>query len=265
LFLPEVPDKLADRIYAKHGIEPEKVDKARGFWFVVLKYNLPITITEGYKKTLASLSQGEVTIGLPGANGGYRSRNDSGLKLPFRELQHELAVFATPSREFRFALDQDTKISTILNVRRDMVRAGELLEKAGCVVKVLKWQGDKGLDDLIINQGPVAYALAQSEAVPLATEARIHYRQQYNRLAKQIEASSPGLTQRELDREVLRLAIGRGDLDDGTRFISQSDPARAVYREHGSEGVRAYLKAIGAVRREVTPQPAKVKELDFER
>ncbi|HEY9847408.1 MAG TPA: DUF3854 domain-containing protein, partial [Candidatus Caenarcaniphilales bacterium] len=66
LFLPDVPAELQEHIYNKQGIQPTEAERQSGFWYVVHTYNLPITITEGAKKTLSSLSQGEVTIGLSG-------------------------------------------------------------------------------------------------------------------------------------------------------------------------------------------------------
>lgn len=262
LFLPQVPDALAEKVYAKHNITPKTEDKDRGFWFVVLKHNLPITIAEGAKKTLASLSQGEVTIGLSGVNGGYQSRDEAGNKLIERQLHPELAVFATLGREFRFAFDKDTKLTTVLNVRRDMVRTGELLQKAGCVPKVLNWQQDKGVDDLIKNQGPVAYSLAQGAAVPLSVESKRHYRNQYLRLAKQVLEASPELSIEQVDKQVLRLAVARGDIWDGARFLSQSDTARSIERESGREAMQQYLQEFGAVPRQ---EKVRVKEAELER
>ncbi|NJO93915.1 MAG: DUF3854 domain-containing protein [Hydrococcus sp. RM1_1_31] len=73
-FLPEVPDHIAERIYDKYGINPTDAERQSGFWYIVKQYEkIPITITEGFKKTLSSLSQGYVTIGLSGVNHIYRS------------------------------------------------------------------------------------------------------------------------------------------------------------------------------------------------
>jgi conjugative relaxase-like TrwC/TraI family protein len=264
LFLFQVPEKLAAKIYAKHGAEPSPMDLQRGFWYIVRKYNLPITITEGAKKTLASLSQGEITIGLSGVGGGYLSRDLKGEKLLQRRLHPELAVFATPGREFRFAFDQDPKTSTVLNVRRDMVRTGELLEQEGCIAKVLKWQEEKGLDDLIVQQGPLAYALAHSVTVPLSTQSKLHYRTQYNRLVRQVRQQTSDLTSEQVDKEVLRLAIGRGDICDGARTLSQSDTARSILEKYGNQGLHDYLQELGVIPRQEPVRNPVVKQRDVE-
>jgi hypothetical protein len=85
----------------------------------------------------------------------YLANDQEKNRLPQRQLDEAIAVFATPGREFKFAFDQDIKVSTVMNVRREMVRGIELLEARGCACKVVKWDGslNKGLDDLIVNQG----------------------------------------------------------------------------------------------------------------
>jgi len=264
LFLFEVPDELAQRIYDKHGIQPTEADKQSGFWYIVWKYNLPVTLTEGAKKTLASLSQGEVTIGLSGVNGGYFAKDKEGHSLPQRQLHPELAVFATPGREFRFAFDHDTKPSTIANVRRDLVRTGDLLELAGCTVETVKWQGDKGLDDLIANQGPLAYAKAHAHPAPLAWEAQKHYRSEYTRLSRQVRKAQPGLQGERLDVEVYKLAAARGDIRDGARAIAQSDRARSLQKtlpsEQAQQQVQAYIQRIDQLLSHPTEKPTHERE-----
>jgi len=239
LFLFKVPTTLAEQIYSKHKLQPTKAEKQSGFWYVVHKYNLPITVTEGAKKTLSSLSQGEITIGLSGVNGGYASRDRDKALLRQRVLHPELKAFATPGREFRFAFDQDTKLSTIFNVRRELVRTGELLEREGCNVRVVQWQGDKGLDDLIVNQGPRAYAQAHSNSIPLDGEAKKHYRSEYTHLAKQVRNSQPALSAEAVDLEVYKAAVLKGDIRDGGRVITQSDQSRAFKTELPPQEVHA--------------------------
>jgi hypothetical protein len=115
--------------------------------------NVPITITEGVKKTWASLSQGVVTIGVSGVNGLYRSNDSFGNRLSKRLLNEDVAVFTeaakqletfiTPGREFRFAYDKDDNPNTVRNVRRDMVRGIELLQERGCTCKIVAWESDR--------------------------------------------------------------------------------------------------------------------------
>ena len=208
---------------------------------------IPITITEGFKKTLSSLSQGEVTIGLSGVNHIYKSYQE-GEKLPERELNPQVALFAHPDREFRFAYDQDTKVKTIVNVRRDMVRGIELLEATGSTVKVLKWNpaDGKGLDDLIAKTGPLAYADAHKNAVSSAVDKKIHYRTEYNKLAGKVRASLGNIGENRLNLEVFVAAVLKGDKHDGQRVISESDKVRQLKKEQ-LQLVDSYLHAMKKV------------------
>ena len=254
LYLPNVPDEIAQRIYAKHDIQPTEAEQQRGFWSVVASHSeIPIVVTEGFKKTLSSLSQGEVTIGLAGVNALYRARDDDKEKLPERQLNEEMAIFATSGRSFTFAFDSDSKTSTVFNVRAELVRGLELLEARGSDVKVAKWKPElgKGLDDLITNQGPTAYAVAVAKAEAAEREKRLYYRTQYNALAKEVRKTKLGISGEALDIEVYLLAITKGELKDGERFLSQSDHARSLkdplqvtaYIEHIKASVPQYLQS----------------------
>ena len=246
LYLPNVPDEIAQRIYAKHDIQPTEAEQQSGFWSVVASHpEIPIVVTEGFKKTLSSLSQGEVTIGLAGVNALYRARGDDKEKLPERQLNAEMAIFATPGRRFTFAYDSDSKTSTVFNVRAELVRGVELLEARGSDVRVSKWKPElgKGLDDLVVNQGPTAYAAALSRAESAEREKRLYYRTQYNALSKEVRKAKPDLAGVALDIEVYLLAITKGELKDGERFLSQSDQARTLKTP---EEVTAYIDHIKA-------------------
>ena len=246
LYLPNVPDEIAQRIYAKHDIKPTEAERQSGFWSVVASHpEIPIVITEGLKKTLASLSQGEVTIGLAGVNALYRARDDDKQKLPERQLNEEMAIFATPGRSITFAYDSDSKTSTVFNVRAELVRGLELLEARGSNVKVAKWEPElgKGLDDLITDQGPTAYAVALANAEAAEREKRLYYRTQYNALAREVRKAKPGIAGEALDIEVYLLAITKGELKDGKRFLSQSDHARSL---KDPKAVTAYIEHIKA-------------------
>lgn len=250
-FLPEISDRLAEQIYQKHGINPTAEEKKSGFWYVVKQYpkQIPITVTEGFKKTLASLSQGQVTIGLTGVNHIYRSTDEDKNKLPQRQLNPEVAVFADPEREFRFAYDQDTKAKTIVNVRRDMVRGIELLESRGCNVKVLKWNAadGKGLDDLIAESSSVAYAEAHNNAISSDLDKKTHYRTEYNKLAKRTLSSlGNNISSERLDLEVYIAAVLKGERDDGVRVIGESDRTRDIARRQ-PKFKDIYLRAISQV------------------
>ena len=255
-FLPQVPDEIAERIYQKHGINPTEAERQSGFWFVVKQYSqIPITVTEGFKKDLSSLSQGEVTIGLTGTNHIYRANDSEGNKLPQRLLNEQIAVFAQSGREFRFAYDQDTKATTVRNVRRDMVRGIELLEARGCACKVVQWNPEdgKGLDDLIANQGAQAYSSAQRNAIASDRDKRTHYRTEYNTIARKVASELDNVSAERLDLEVYIRALQKGEVSDGTRFVGESDTARSLRAARRSlcqqkpKSAEHYVKAISSV------------------
>lgn len=244
-----VPDEIAERIYQKYGITPTEAEKASGFWYVVYKYpQIPIYRTEGNKKDAAITSQGRVVISGQGVNAGYRAKNQFGYKLPQRVLHPQLELFAQREREFRFAFDCDSKLSTILNVRQDLVREAELLQQRGCNIYCLQWDSDKGkgADDLIKNCGPIAFEKADAIAVPFEQIARLHYRTKYNSIAKCVKSELGNISSERVDLEVYIRAIASGDNLDGFRFVSESDTARSLRRQEPKVDV-GYVKAIALV------------------
>jgi hypothetical protein len=244
-----VPDEIAEQIYSKYGITPTPQEKASGFWYVVYKHpEIPIYRTEGNKKDAAITSQGRVVISGQGVNAGYRARDQFGNPLPQRVLHPQLEVFAQPGREFRFAFDQDSKLSTILNVRQDLVREAELLKERGCQIYSLSWdhhQG-KGADDLIKAQGPLALEQADARAVPIEQVMKQHYRTKYNAIAKRVKRELGAVPPERLDLEVYLQAIGSGDSKDGARFLSQSDTAR-LHRKAKPGSESHYVQAVSEV------------------
>jgi Domain of unknown function (DUF3854) len=165
--------------------------------------------------------------------------------LPQRQLNQEVGIFAVPGRKFTFAYDQDAKTTTVLNVRRELVRGVELLEQQGCVCQVAKWkpQQGKGLDDLIANHDPKAYTKAISTAAPADREKQIHYRTEYNAIARQVRVNNPQAPPELRDAEVYLRAIAKGELKDGDRILSQSDQARSL---KDPDQVAAYIELVKA-------------------
>ncbi len=167
IFLLDVPDKIAQQVYAKAGVDPSESDRASGFWYSVWKYNIPVTITEGAKKAASILSQGEAAIGLPGINAAYRSKDEHSQRIP-PELRPEIAVFATPGREIKICFDHDTKSKTVRSVNHAISTTGRLLTGSGVEVKVIDLPGpEKGVDDFIVSRGASAYQKLSEEAKPL--------------------------------------------------------------------------------------------------
>lgn len=167
IFLLEVPDEIANKVYSKAGVNPSQDERQSGFWYCVWKHNIPITITEGAKKTAAILSQGDAAIGLPGINAGYRAADEQQNPIT-PHLREEFAVFATPGREIKICFDYETKSKTKKSVFAAIARTGKLLEDAEAKVSVVSLPGpEKGIDDLIVAHGTEAYQKVMSDALPL--------------------------------------------------------------------------------------------------
>ncbi len=227
LYLPNVPDAIAQPIGDRYDLELNEDN----LWQMVRDNpRIPIVITEGAKKTWASFSQGVITIGIPGVNALYQANDENGDRLPQRRLNPDILPFAVSGREFVFAFDQDARLSSVINVRRDLVRTIELLEERGCVCKVTDWEPEqgKGLDDLIAQCGPRVYqaVLKRASVETVAREKRLHYRTEYNRLARTTLDLFPTLKGISLDAIIRFRAIKDGDPQDGDRFMTQSDYVR---------------------------------------
>lgn len=167
IFLLEVPDEIANKVYSKAGVDPSQDERKSGFWYCVWKHNIPITITEGAKKTAAILSQGDAAIGLPGINAGYRATDEQQNPIT-PHLREEFAVFATPGREIKICFDYETKSKTKKSVFAAIARTGKLLENAEAKVSVVSLPGpEKGIDDLIVAHGAEAYQKVMSDVLPL--------------------------------------------------------------------------------------------------
>ncbi|MGL4880681.1 MAG: DUF3854 domain-containing protein, partial [Waterburya sp.] len=66
--------------------------------------------------------------------------------------------------------DQDTKASTIANVKCAIAKTGKLFVKAGVDVQVIRWQElAKGVDDLIVQKGSEAFHQAYNQALSLSS------------------------------------------------------------------------------------------------
>lgn len=169
IFLLNIPEDIAERIYFKHKVNPTQQERKSGFWYCVWKHNIPCAITEGAKKAASLLSQGHAAIGLPGISAGYRTPKDEfGKKIGKSYLHEELAVFATKDRVFKFCFDYETKPETKENIQRDISVTGRLLQKSGAKVKVVTLPGSsKGVDDFIVAHSPLAYEKLSHEAMNL--------------------------------------------------------------------------------------------------
>ncbi|WP_024546941.1 MobF family relaxase [Picosynechococcus sp. NKBG15041c] len=245
IIFPKVPEAIAEKIYAKYGVNPSPEQRKSGFWACVYWYpEIAIIPVEGKKKAESVISQGYAAIALPSVTGGYRSRED-GVELPKRRLHPELAVFATNGRQILMAFDQDTKQNTVQNVRRDLVRTGELLEEAGCKVSVLKWQPHegKGIDDLIVNQGVERLMNILGHAIPLAWEAEKHYRNEYLKLRNYLlktQGQGRKLTELMIDTAIAYTANSQ----DRIKILHQSNTLEARRKQGIPEDAKTYQAQI---------------------
>jgi conjugative relaxase-like TrwC/TraI family protein len=244
LSFADVPDSIADKIFEKYGVIRTEEVRRLGVWYTVWKHpEIPIYRVEGDKKDAALTSQGRFAISGQGINAGYRAKDQHDVKLPERVLHPQLELFAVPGREIRYAFDADENLSAVLNVRRDMVREAELVEARGSRAYNIAWKPEegKGVDDLIGLSGPLAFEKADLNAKPIESVARIYYRTEYNKLARQVRKENPNISAEYLDIEVYLSAIAKGELKDGERFLSQSDCARSL---KNPEQVTAYIEHI---------------------
>jgi hypothetical protein len=146
---PSIWEKIADKY--KVAIAPYNLCNPYAFWaWVIAHPELPIVITEGVKKTASAISAGYIAVGLPGVwNGIRKHKGDQGKRV----LIHELAIFASEGREFIFAFDNDVKPQTVANVRKALLSTFFALISTKANATIARWDGAKGLDDLIKDFG----------------------------------------------------------------------------------------------------------------
>jgi conjugative relaxase-like TrwC/TraI family protein len=247
LSFADVPDSISDRIFEKYGVVRTDEERRLGVWYTVWRHpEIPIYRVEGDKKDAALTSQGRFVISGQGINAGYRAKDQHDVKLPKRVLHPQLELFAVPGREIRYAFDADENRNAILNVRRDMVREAELVEARGSSAYNIPWKPEqgKGVDDLINLSGPLAFEKADLNAQPIEHVARIHYRTEYNKLARQVRRENPKISAEHLDIEIYLRAIAKGELKDGDRVLSQSDQARSL---KDPDQVQSYIEHIKVI------------------
>jgi hypothetical protein len=169
-FLPVIPPEIRQLVTRRYGIE---IPSNCTFWeFIKLHPEIPIVLTEGGKKSLASLSQGYVTIALYGINAGvskYETIAGERIRRLKSELIPDLQRFAAKGRKFILAFDQDAAAKTRYKVDGALADLSWHLEQAECDVAIASWDGQdgrcKGLDDLIVNSGAEAWTTAYNQTI----------------------------------------------------------------------------------------------------
>jgi TusA-related sulfurtransferase len=236
LYLPTVPIAIRRRIARRYGITdptflPTRASRKQGikmisFWeWIAAHPEIPIVWTEGGKKALCLLSQGEVAIVLYGVNGGYRAKDALGNPvLPY--LAPDVARFAVSGRVNILAFDQDTSDTTRRRVNIATHRFSRLLQEATQQPTLITfWDGQqgKGVDDLMVNQGAIAWTQARTAALPLDHWAI--WQHLANRLTFPVDLrvmthDLSTLDLQDLPQDVI-LAIASGKGTGKTKFIAR--------------------------------------------
>ncbi|NEP31753.1 plasmid replication protein, CyRepA1 family [Moorena sp. SIO3B2] len=192
---PSICEQSAIEIATKHGLLdklpygkdarrwlkanlPEKAEEFRGrevhggtiFWDWLKKHpEVPILLTEGWKKTLSAISAGYPALGIAGITMHSEKKSDYPNQTP--PLKEELLEYCQPGRGWNLALDQDEKKKTRQNVHKSLLVIGSKLKRRGCKVNIVEWlpsQG-KGVDDFLYAHGQEAFEKLVEVANPFAT------------------------------------------------------------------------------------------------
>lgn len=147
--LPYVDEESAQIIYTRYNFEPLE---GESFWEAVQRTDTPIAITEGLKKALAVIAHGIPAIAVRGRTQWRTTGTD--------ELHSIIAQLAMPGRTVFIAFDQDEKLKTQIDTRKQATKLGIALAKYGCKPKYLIWDKSlgKGIDDVLYCQGVNAQA-----------------------------------------------------------------------------------------------------------
>jgi hypothetical protein len=149
-------------------IEIDSHGEAIGFWQWVIDFKIPIVICEGVKKAATLLTYGYPAIALPGINSGYRLVRDFQGNTIGRKLIPELAIFANRKQNISICFDYEAVPRKARLLDTAIVHLGELLQQSSCAVKVIRLPGpEKGVDDLIVHQGIVAFTRIYQQALEL--------------------------------------------------------------------------------------------------
>lgn len=198
---------------------------------------IPVILTEGAKKAACLLSHGYPAIGLPGIHGGYSTNTTIEKQKTVRTIVEELNCIAAPGRTLYIAFDQDTKKTTIHNVHVAIRNLSEILKERGVKVHIISWSGPaKGIDDLVMSEGPQALHKAFNQAKTI--EDWLWKANPTNQLTIQpkLRLNTPELDSTVLsvipDRGVFVLASGKGT--GKTNLIAQivKDAPKVVSLSH---------------------------------
>ena len=143
-YLPPIPDKIRLAISKRYQVEVPFDDS---FWdWLRENKQIPITFTEGAKKSLSLLSQGFVAISLYGCSCGV-------LKNPSGNIVKDALQPYVENRICLVAFDRDSKPKTREKVHQHTHKLITALSNSGAFTGCLQWplSWGKGLDDVIVK------------------------------------------------------------------------------------------------------------------
>ena len=128
------------------------------------KKNKEIWVTEGEKKALKLVQDGEYAIGLSGV-WNFRAGKDSDESQQNKELWDDIRDFIIAGRTFYIAYDADLVKNS--DVRKALFSLSITLQNLGTIVKIVTWDGTrgKGVDDYLSAGGDLTEI--KQNALPL--------------------------------------------------------------------------------------------------
>jgi hypothetical protein len=166
-WLPPMPKRIVAAIAKEYELELPAEDEL--FWDWIKRHKqIPIVITEGGKKSLASFSSGVVTVALFGCKCGLDKGFDAKGKPIKNTLTPELIELCGKGRKVIIALDEDTKKKAKDAVFTGRTRLGFAIAKAGGLPYICSWNPylGKGIDDLIEKNGEAKYKEILAASLP---------------------------------------------------------------------------------------------------
>ncbi|MBD2106711.1 DUF3854 domain-containing protein [Nodosilinea sp. FACHB-13] len=142
------PDAEAEPLFPHLGTAVKASWGVSTWAEVLVRPDIPVIFTEGWKKALALISQGYPAIALRGVT-QWHGKNQ-------RELWPEMAQVAAAGRIIATAYDQDERASTRAKVSRQARLLGNAIERAGGTARFIVWPLaiGKGIDDALAALPP---------------------------------------------------------------------------------------------------------------
>ena len=190
-FKPDKPHPFPEKepakyLTAKSRYDAILLDDPEIDWYeLAIDTSIPLTITEGGKKTGALQTCGFISIGLCGVDMWHVKGNK-------QHLVPNLDLIDWQERHVQIAFDADSH--TNKNVRRNIKELAAELERRGAIVTVALWDLElgKGIDDVLVNHGKDMISAIMNHKLPYAVWLR-NLENQFNATNKQSKAKSAEL------------------------------------------------------------------------